>query len=36
LIAFFLIGTVLLLLTDTQRAVHDAGNLLPEEAARQN
>jgi MFS transporter, UMF1 family len=33
LIAFFVIGTVILLLTDTQRAVHDSGNLLPEEAA---
>jgi MFS transporter, UMF1 family len=36
LIAFFVIGTVLLLFTDTRRAVHDAGNLLPEEAAEQN
>ena len=35
LIVFFIIGTVLLLLTDTQRAVHDSGNLLPEEADEQ-
>ena len=31
LIAFFIIGTMLLLLTDTQKAIHDSGNLLPEE-----
>jgi UMF1 family MFS transporter len=36
LIAFFVIGTIILLFTDTQRAIHDAGNLLPEEAAREN
>lgn len=33
LIGFFVIGTIILLLTDTTRAIHDAGNLLPEEAA---
>jgi MFS transporter, UMF1 family len=33
LILFFLIGTVILYLTDTDRAIHEAGNLLPEEAA---
>lgn len=33
LIVFFVIGTIILLLTDTTRAIHDAGNLLPEEAA---
>jgi UMF1 family MFS transporter len=33
LIAFFVIGILVLLLTDTQRAIHDSGNLLPEEAA---
>jgi UMF1 family MFS transporter len=33
LIAFFVIGTVILLLTDTAQAIHDSGNLLPEEAA---
>jgi UMF1 family MFS transporter len=33
LIAFFVIGMVILLLTDTERAIHDSGNLLPEEAA---
>jgi UMF1 family MFS transporter len=31
LIAFFVIGSVVLLLTDTRRAIHDAGNPLPEE-----
>jgi MFS transporter, UMF1 family len=35
LIAFFVIGTIILLLTNTQKAIHDAGNLLPEEAARE-
>lgn len=34
LIAFFVIGTIILLITDTDRAIHDAGNLLPEEAAK--
>ena len=33
LIGFFVIGTIILLLTDTQRAIHDSGNLLPAEAA---
>ena len=33
LIAFFVIGMVILLLTNTERAIHDSGNLLPEEAA---
>jgi UMF1 family MFS transporter len=33
LIVFFVIGTIILLLTDTARAIHDSGNLLPEEAA---
>jgi UMF1 family MFS transporter len=33
LIAFFVIGMVILLLTDTERAIHDSGNLLPQEAA---
>jgi UMF1 family MFS transporter len=36
LIVFFVIGTIILLLTDTQRAVHDSGNLLPAEAAKQH
>ena len=36
LIAFFLVGIVVLVLTNTQRAIHDAGNLLPEEAAGKN
>jgi MFS transporter, UMF1 family len=33
LIVFFIIGTVILLFTDTTKAIHDAGNLTPEEAA---
>jgi UMF1 family MFS transporter len=33
LIAFFVIGMMILLLTDTERAIHDSGNLLPKEAA---
>lgn len=36
LIVFFVIGTIVLLLTDTQRAIHDSGNLLPAEAAKQH
>jgi UMF1 family MFS transporter len=36
LIAFFFVGIVVLVLTNTQRAIHDAGNLLPEEAAGKN
>lgn len=34
LIVFFVVGTVILYFTNTDKAVHDAGNLLPEEAAR--
>jgi UMF1 family MFS transporter len=33
IIALFLIGTVVLYFTDTDKAIHEAGNLLPEEAA---
>jgi UMF1 family MFS transporter len=33
LIILFVVGTVILYLTDTDQAIHDAGNLLPEEAA---
>jgi len=33
LIFFFVVGLVVLLFTDTDRAVHEAGNLMPEEAA---
>ncbi len=32
LIVFFVAGTVILLFTDTKRAIHEAGNLTPEEA----
>ena len=34
LIAFFVIGTIILMLTDTVRAIHESGNLLPEEAGQ--
>lgn len=33
LIVFFVVGTVVLIFTDTTRAIHEAGNLTPEEAA---
>ena len=33
LIVFFIVGSVILLFTDTDRAIHEAGNLTPEEAA---
>jgi UMF1 family MFS transporter len=33
LIFFFIAGSVILLVTDTARAIHDAGNVTPEEAA---
>lgn len=33
LIFFFIVGSIILLLTNTAKAIHDAGNLLPEEAA---
>ncbi|HYN26631.1 MAG TPA: MFS transporter, partial [Pyrinomonadaceae bacterium] len=32
LIILFVVGTVILCLTDTDQAIHEAGNLLPEEA----
>jgi MFS transporter, UMF1 family len=34
LIVFFVVGSVILLFTDTRRAIHEAGNLTPEEAER--
>lgn len=34
LIFFFVVGTVILLFTDTSKAIHEAGNLTPEEAER--
>ena len=34
MIVFFAIGIVILFLTDTRRAIHEAGNLTPDEAAR--
>ena len=33
LIFFFIVGSLILLFTDTARAIHEAGNLTPEEAA---
>lgn len=33
LIVFFVVGSIILLFTDTKRAIHEAGNLTPEEAA---
>jgi UMF1 family MFS transporter len=36
LVIFFIVGTVILYLTDTAKAIHESGNLLPEEAANQN
>jgi UMF1 family MFS transporter len=33
LIVFFIAGSLILLFTDTKKAIHDAGNLTPEEAA---
>lgn len=36
LIVFFVIGTIILLFTDTEKAIHQAGNLTPEEAAEVN
>jgi UMF1 family MFS transporter len=33
LIFFFVVGSIILLFTDTARAIHDAGNITPEEAA---
>jgi UMF1 family MFS transporter len=33
LIVFFVVGTIILYLTDTDKAIHEAGNLLPEEVA---
>ena len=33
LIFFFIVGSVILLFTDTTKAIHEAGNLTPEEAA---
>ncbi len=33
LIVFFVLGMIILLFTNTTRAIHDAGNLTPEEAA---
>ena len=34
LIVFFVVGSVILLFTDTDKAIHEAGNLTPEEAAK--
>ncbi len=34
LIVFFVVGSIILLFTDTTRAIHEAGNLTPEEAVK--
>lgn len=36
LIIFFVVGSLILFFTDTERAIHEAGNLTPEEAATEN
>ena len=36
LIGFFVVGTGLLLFTNTARAIHAAGNFLPDEAASES
>lgn len=36
LIVFFVIGSIILLFTDTTRAIHEAGNLTPDEAATES
>ena len=36
LIVFFVVGSVILLFTDTTKAIHEAGNQTPEEAAAEN
>src|SRR5207245_11658864 len=33
LVVFFIVGTLVLYFTNTDQAIHEAGNLLPEEAA---
>ncbi len=35
LIVFFVVGSVILIFTDTTKAIHEAGNLTPEEAAQE-
>ncbi len=35
IIIFFIVGSVILLFTNTTRAIHDAGNLTPEEAEKE-
>jgi hypothetical protein len=36
MILFFAVGIIILLLTNTDRAIHEAGNMTPEEAAHNN
>jgi MFS transporter, UMF1 family len=36
IIVFFIVGSIILLFTDTTKAIHEAGNLTPEEAAGQD
>ena len=34
IVILFIVGTIILYFTNTDKAIHEAGNLLPEEAAR--
>ena len=34
LMFFFIVGSIILLFTDTTKAIHEAGNLTPEEAQK--
>ncbi len=36
LIVFFVVGSIILLFTNTARAIHEAGNMTPEEALKEN
>lgn len=36
LVMFFIVGTLILYFTDTAKAIHESGNLLPEEAAKES
>jgi MFS transporter, UMF1 family len=36
LVVFFIVGTLILYFTDTTKAIHESGNLLPEEAAKES
>ena len=36
LVIFFVVGTVILYFTNTAKAIHESGNLLPQEAAKES